>query len=302
MSKPGAKILVRNPNGGDRRKCIAARKIALRRGYDVRDSTTPGEAVALAESAARNGASVVAAAGGDGTLNEVVRGVDAADALDRVRLGVVPTGTGNNFAANVGVRSVVHAFDVLESGEVRTLDLGMADGRPFVNSCVGGLTADASTRTAPEMKRRLGSLAYVLRTLHEVRDFDALRLDIRAGQRNDPIWSGEAVMLLIGNGRRFPGERTRQANMEDGLLNVVIVERPPSLDFLATGAADVLLGRDSEYVERVTVPNLRIRHDRPVRFSLDGETIRRAEMDVYCRPNAMRFVVGETYDPNPRAM
>jgi diacylglycerol kinase (ATP) len=300
VTTDGTAVLVRNPNGGDRKRSVKARTIALRRGYHVRDSTARGETVTLAEEAAREGASVIAACGGDGTLNEVVRGVDAADALDRVRLGVIPTGTGNDFADNVGIRSVAHAFEVLESDEERRLDLGTADGRPFVNSCVGGLTAEASSRTTPEMKRRLGPMAYVLSTLHEVRDFDGLRLDIRAGPRTDPIWSGEAVMLLIGNGRRFPSERERRANVEDGMLNVVVIERAPSLDYLATGAADVLLRRDSAYVNRMKVPRLHLRHDgEPVQFSLDGEMIRRAELDVRCRPKAMRFSVGEGYEPNP---
>ncbi len=293
-------VLVRNPNGGDRRKSAKARTIAQRRGYDVRDSTARGETLTLAESAAREGASVIAACGGDGTLNEVVRGVDTADALGDVRLGVIPTGTGNDFADNIGIRSVPHAFDVLESGEERRLDLGMADGRPFVNSCVGGLTAEASAHTTPERKRRLGVVAYVLSTFHEAREFDGLRLDIRAGPRDDPIWSGEAVMLLIGNGRRFPGERERRANVEDGLLNVVIIERAPSLDYLSAGAAEVLLRRDSTYLTRVKVPRLHLEHDGdPVQFSLDGEMIQRTEMDVYCRPKAMRFAVGSGYVSTP---
>ncbi|MCO8246121.1 MULTISPECIES: YegS/Rv2252/BmrU family lipid kinase [unclassified Haladaptatus] len=296
MTKP---VLVRNPNGGDRRKSVKARDIARRRGYDVRNSTARGETLTLAESAARDGASVIAACGGDGSLNEVVRGVDAAGALDDVRLGVIPTGTGNDFADNLGIRGLTHAFDVVESGEERRLDLGMADDRPFVNSCVGGLTAEASARTTPERKRRLGVLAYVLSTLHEAREFDGLRLDIRAGPRDDPVWSGEAEMLLIGNARRFPGERERRANVEDGLLNVVIIERAPSLDYLSAGAAEVLLRRDSTYLTRLKVPRLHLEHDgEPVQFSLDGETIQRAEMDVRCRPNAMRFAVGERYVPN----
>ncbi|KZN24186.1 hypothetical protein A4G99_07010 [Haladaptatus sp. R4] len=296
MTKP---VLVRNPNGGDRRKSVKARDIARRRGYDVRNSTARGETLSLAEAAARDGASVIAACGGDGTLNEVVRGVDAAGALDDVRLGVIPTGTGNDFADNLGIRGLSHAFDVVESGEERRLDLGMADDRPFVNSCVGGLTAEASARTTPERKRRLGVLAYVLSTLHEAREFDGLRLDVRAGPRDDPIWSGEAEMILIGNARRFPGERERRANVEDGLLNVVIIERAPSLDYLSAGAVEVLLRRDSTYLSRLKVPRLHLEHDGdPVQFSLDGEMVQRAEMDVRCRPNAMRFAVGERYVPN----
>jgi diacylglycerol kinase family enzyme len=130
-----------------------------------------------------------------------------ADRLDDVTLGVLPTGTGNDFADNVGIRGLDHAFSLVESGERRTLDVGLANERVFVNSCVGGLTAESSARTSRERKRRLGVLAYVLTTLSTARDFEGLTLHVSAGPERDPVWVGDALMLLIGNGRRFPGER-----------------------------------------------------------------------------------------------
>jgi diacylglycerol kinase family enzyme len=142
------------------------------------------------------------------------------------------------------------------AGERRRLDLGWLDGerRPFVNSCVGGLTAASSAKTTPASKKRLGVLAYVLRTLAETRSFEGLKLDVRAGEAGDRVWTGEAILLLVGNGRRFPGERMRQANMEDGRCNVVIIERRPAMDYLTRGAADRLLRRGG-----VTSPGCRCR-------------------------------------------
>lgn len=297
----GNRVLVRNPTSGNRRASDRARAIALERGYEVRDSTSPGETVSHATAAANDGATLVAACGGDGTVNEVVRGVMANDALDDVRLGVVPTGTGNDFAATLGIRNVVHAFDVLDAGEVRRLDLGMADGRPFVNSCIGGLPAAASARTTPTMKRRLGSLAYLLSTLQHAREFEPLRLAIRAGPENAvPVWTGEAVVLLIGNGRSLPGDDRHQANVEDGLLDVVVVERAPPLDYLARGVTERFLRRDSEYLTRLRVPSLAVTHEGdPVQFSLDGEMMRRASLRVRCLQRAVSFHVGARYDPRP---
>ena len=301
MTNSEQRVLVRNPASGDGQASDRARELAVGRGYDVRDSDEPGETVDLAAAAVDEGADLVAACGGDGTLNEVVRGVAECDALDDVRLGVVPTGTGNDFAGNVGVQTVEHAFDVLDDGDVRRLDLGRADGRPFVNSCLGGLPAEASAQTSPTMKRRLGSMAYVLSTLQHVRTFDALRLDIRAGpEEADPVWAGEAVMLIIANGRNLPGGDLAQSNVEDGLLDVVVIERVPSIDYLTRGAADRLLRRDVEYLTRLRVPSLAITHDgEPVQFSLDGEMIRRARLQVDCLTGAMSFHVGEAYEPDP---
>lgn len=296
----GSPIVVRNPNSGDGRRTERARAIARERGYEVLDSEGAAHTVELAAEAAKRTATVLAC-GGDGTLNGVVRGVSEADRLDDVALGVIPAGTGNDFADNVGIVGVRHAFDVVESGRVRRLDVGVADGRPFLNSCVGGLTAAASARTSPALKRRLGVLAYVLTTFSTARNFESLRLHVTAGPDRRPAWEGDALMLLVGNGRRFPGERMRQANMEDGLLNVVIIEDAPALNYLSRGAADRLLRRDAGHVTRLRVSELHAVHDGdPVQFSLDGEMLETAELVASCRPGAMRFHVGSRYDAAPR--
>lgn len=306
------RVLVRNPHSGDRKRSLRAKELAEKRGFDVRDSTGPGRTLTLAREAADEGAETVVACGGDGTLNEVVRGVDEADRLEQTTLGVIPAGTGNDFADNVGIRGVEHAFDVLESGRERRLDVGMvqtsngdadADAderyRPFLNSCVCGLTAEGSARTKPDLKKRLGVVAYVLSTMQHSRGFEGLQLDVRAGPNRDPVWQGKAVMLLVGNGRRFPGEERRQANMEDGLMNVVIIEDVPTIDYLAKGAADKLLRRGASHLTRVKVPHLVVDASRPRQFSLDGEMVERRHLEANSRKGAMRFVVGEGYQPTP---
>lgn len=295
------RVLVRNPNSGNRSDSRRAAEIAEKRGFTVRDSNARGETRTIAREVAPD-ADLVAACGGDGTLNEVVSGVDDAGALDSTELGVVPAGTGNNFARNVGVPDIKTAFDVLDDGDCRSLDLGMADDRIFVNSCVGGLTAESSSKTTPERKRQLGVLAYVLQTLAETRRFEGLQLDVRADDGETVVYQGEAVMLLVGNGRRFPGESFRQADVEDGLLNVVIIERRPAIDYVAAAAADRLLRRDADHLTRVRVPHLQVTHEGdPVQFSLDGEMLTEDDIDLRCRPGAVRFRVGETYRPHPPA-
>lgn len=276
-----------------------ARDLALERGYEVLDTHGADHAAELAAEAAER-ADVVVACGGDGTLNHTVAGVRRAGRLADVRLGVIPAGTGNDFADNVGIRGVRHAFEVVDAGRERPIDLGLANGRLFLNSCVGGLTAEASARTSSSLKRRLGVLAYVLTTFATIRDFERLELHVSAGHERDPVWTGDALMLLIGNGRRFPGEQKQQANMEDGLLNVVVVEHLPTLDYLAHGAADRLLRRGAEYLTRLKVSHLHVTHEGdPAQFSLDGSMIGTNELTADSMPGAMRFLVGPTYEPDP---
>ncbi len=295
---------------------MQAAALAEERGYEIRNTSESGDEVALAREAAESGADRVVACGGDGTLNGVVRGVQEASRLDDVTLGVVPAGTGNGFADNVGIRGVEHAFEVLDGGEVRRLDLGVVEslgdgpdtpgnsvlspegttGRPFLNSCVCGLTAEASARTESELKKRVGTLAYVLTTLQHTRDFEGLKLDIRAGPEADPVWSGEALVLLVGNARRFPG---RQADMEDGKLDLLVVERAPAIDYLASGAVDRFFRGGDSRLTRLTVPSVLVDATEPRQFSLDGEMVEHDRLSIETRERAISFAVGESYEPHP---
>lgn len=294
-----SRILVRNPQSGDRKRTRLARDIAKKRGYEVLDTEGGDHTIELAAAAAGR-ADMVVACGGDGTLNNTVQGVRNADRLNETTMGVIPAGTGNDFADNIGIRGVRHGFDIVENGDRRQLDIGIANDRPFLNSCVGGLTAEASARTSSSLKRRIGVLAYVLTTLSLARDFKALTLHVTAGSERDPVWSGDALMLLVGNGRRFPGEQLGQANMEDGQLNIVIIEDRPKIEYFSRGAADRLLRRDADYLTRVKAPKLHVTHDGdPVQFSLDGGMIQTTDLTLETIPGAMRFAVGSSYNPNP---
>jgi YegS/Rv2252/BmrU family lipid kinase len=296
------RVLILNPESGGGRRTDEVRSLAEERGFDVRESRVPGGTLELAREAAAGGTGLIAAGGGDGTLNEVVRGVDGAGALDRVTIGVVPAGTGNDFADNVGIRGIEHAFSTLEGGRTRRLDLGVTDGRPFVNSCVGGLTAEASAATTREMKRRWGVLAYVISTLRRARSYEGLKLHLEAtGHGDGAVWSGDAILVLIGNGRRFAADPALRAHVEDGLLDVVVIERMPAIDLVGRAAAARLLRRDADYLTRfqASAASLSVLEGRPVEFSLDGEIVSRSSLDVGVRPGALRFRVPESYRADP---
>ncbi|UPW01108.1 diacylglycerol kinase family lipid kinase [Halorussus gelatinilyticus] len=302
------RVLVYNPVSGNGDHREEVRELADRAGFTVLETQAGGEAVAFARLAADAGADLVAAAGGDGTVNEVARGLDAADALSEVTFGVVPTGTGNNFAGNLGIESIEHAFEVLADGERRRIDVATA-GRDakrgdelFLNSCIAGLTAEASASTSPELKDRLGMLAYVVTGLRTLREFDALPLAVEADCPGaDKAWTGDAVMVLVGNARRFPAEGRSQANCEDGLLEVTIIERMPPADLLQEAAIHRLFGDETEHVTRLLAPELQVdvRRDDPVGFSFDGEIAEYQSLTIGTRERVLEIPVGESYEPNP---
>jgi diacylglycerol kinase (ATP) len=144
------------------------------KGHFVEPLTTfeAGEAAAMAADAARRGVDVVAAAGGDGTVNEVVNGLDGYD----VPLGIIPVGTANDFARQVGIPADAdHAMDVILQRKPKRLDTASLNGRRFLNVSTGGVGAEATAETPPDAKEALGAIAYAISGMRKLADFRAGR-------------------------------------------------------------------------------------------------------------------------------
>ena len=103
-------------------------------------------------------------AGGDGTLNEALNGVAAAGALDRVRFGVIPLGTGNDFAAALGIPPEIDAaVQVLLARPTSCVSTSACvNGRCFLNTSGGGFIAEVSVAVTPQLKTIAGRLAYLI--------------------------------------------------------------------------------------------------------------------------------------------
>ena len=294
------RVLVLNPVSGDGEHGPRVRELAAEYGYEVRETEKEGDAIHIAREAAAHADRVVAC-GGDGTCNHVVRGLWQAEALPEVEFGVVPGGTGNDFAENVGIQGIEEAFEVLAEGEVRAIDLGTVtvaggDPIPFLNSCVCGLTADASAATTPEQKRQYGVLAYVANSLRQLAAYDGLDIDI------DPVeggegWSGKAALVLFGNARGFPGNDGLTADVEDGVLDVTVIEKRPAIDLFGGGALFELFGRDPASLSRLQTGHaeVTVESDEAATFSLDGEMVVARELSIRTRQRRLRLPVGPSY-------
>ena len=289
-----------NPNSGAGDHLPTIRRLADHWGYSVAETAAAGDGAALAREAAADGVDVLAACGGDGTVHEVLCGLVDADALGGVRFGVIPAGTANIFADDIGVRDIEHGFELLEDGEARRIDLGLADGVPFVKSCIAGLTADTSAATTSDLKAKFGPLAFVITGVQQAREFDPLDIEVDAvAEGETQTWSGEALCVLIGNARRF-AKQFGQANVEDGLFDVTLIEQMPAGEAVAEAIAQQILRRDTEHVTRLQAERLTVesRSD-PVDFSLDGEIYTRDRLDLQVRRGALSVCVGADYEPDP---
>lgn len=290
------RVLIYNPVSGSADHASAVLPRARGAGFDVRTTGGPGDGRRLAREAAADGASLIAVGGGDGTVNEVVHGLSDADAFDAVAVLVIPTGTANLFASSLGIADVDRAFEALERGSRERIDVGYADERPFVNTCLAGLSAEANTATPAELKRRLGAFAYVITTLRMLRDYEGLPLHVTVDDEaggDDTLedrWQGAALVVLVTNAFRPPiVRRFDAASVRDGLFTVTILaDRPPDA-VLGGGTLERLLSGELTPVTRLETSALSIRclDDEPMTFSLDGELLVADELDLRIRERCL---------------
>jgi YegS/Rv2252/BmrU family lipid kinase len=287
-----------NPLSGSADHAGYVRQHLEARGFAVTDTESKDHAIELGRQAGRDGVSTLAVCGGDGTVNDVLRGVHEVDALGDVTLAVVPTGTANLLATAVGIRDVDHGIEVADTGDTRHVDVGVADGQPFVVSAIAGLPADASTATSDELKERFGTLAFLVSGAKETIAFDPL--DIRVLTGETVAFDGSALSVLVGNARKFV-EEGGQAAMEDGQFDVVVVEEMPTRNAVAEAVAHRVLSRQTPGVTHLRASSVTIEGTEPVTFSLDGELKRERSLSVSVVERALGLRVGDGYDSDPDA-
>ena len=229
-----------------------------------------GDATRFAQEASREGATVVVAVGGDGTVNEVVNGL----VNTGTPLGVIPVGTANDFARQMGIPDDLdHAMDVILRQPARAMDVGEVNGRAFLNVSTGGVGAETTAETSSAAKERLGPLAYALTG---VKKLGGLRP--RRGWFSGPGFEfrGDWLLFAVGNGRATGGGTaiTPHASVRDGLLDVCVVEAVPRAEF----ARLALLVRKGEHlghpaVRYAQLPELTIESSRSMAVNVDGEPV-----------------------------
>ena len=191
---------------------------------EVRVIWEPADTPKFAEQGAREGFDAVVAAGGDGTLNQVLGGILAGGCSTETILGVLPYGTANDFAA--GCRLPLDdpggVLSLIANGPPRRVDAGTVNGRPFINVATGGYGAEVTTGTPVEMKSLLGGFAYFLTGLANVTSLVPKQTRLVA---EDLEWEGRLLGLAVGNGRQAGGgfQVCPDAQLDDGLLDVLVI-------------------------------------------------------------------------------
>ena len=252
------------------------------------ETTVDEPGFAQAQRAVSDGADVVFACGGDGTVVEVVRALVGTD----VALAVLPAGTGNLLAANLGLPDDPAAgVTVVTDMGRRRIDVGVVDDRCFVVMAGVGLDAEMVSDASEELKARVGVVAYVLAAVRRLRDRPML---VTVHLDHDPPRRRRARTVVVANvGRLQGGVRLLEAaEPDDGRLDVAIMT-PRSLVDWARLAWGVLRRRDRvPQMEVLRARRISIVSDRPQARQLDGDVIAPGRrLDVAVRPAALELCV-----------
>jgi diacylglycerol kinase (ATP) len=294
-------VIISNPSaaraGG--KGLVMARRRLEARGFrvTVQESRATGDGERLARVAVAAGADVVIAHGGDGTAMDVA----AALVGTPLPLGLLPGGTGNVLAGNLGIgRSFMAAADTIAAGATRTIDVGRlttaAGSRYFAVNCAAGFAADLMARTEQHHKRRYGVAAYVARAIAMTGNLAraAIRVEV-----DGTVHEGHAATVIVANcGEIVPGVLSLGVDIapDDGVFDVAVLDATSYASALRM--AWRMFQRRPEADAGITYYRgraIRVSCEPVVRVEADGEPLGSTPMTVELIPRALTVLV-----PPPR--
>jgi lipid kinase YegS len=231
------------------------------------------------------------AAGGDGTLNEVVHGLMDLSIVARPVLGVVPLGTANDFATGCGLPSDPEkALALCMEGQAVLIDVGKANDHWFINAASSGFGAEITATTSPELKRLLGPAAYTV-----MGAILAINLHHYQGKVILPgrEITGSGPVAIVGNGRQTGGgiQVASRACIDDGLLDVLVVRQISPTALLAAARELQQLPSDGEYISYWQTPWLEVHPEGAIPVNLDGEPLRFSTVRYEAVPKAIQLIL-----------
>ena len=289
--------IILNPSAGSKNPPIRFfNKFFHKAGFDwdVVMTKDRGDGCNLAEKAINDGVDIVAAYGGDGTVMDVACGVQGS----RIPLAIIPGGTGNVLAMELGIpQNVENACSLLTHSEkyrVREIDVGVtndADMPGFVLRAGVGLEANMLEGTDRELKERYGIFAYIMGGIQALRDYKESHYHLVLDGNNIEC---DGLTCLIANAGSFgvPGlTLDPKVKIDDGLLDVFVISKT-DLAGLFSLAASVVGGTEKKgSAQHWQAKKVRIEAEPRQPTQADGEMWGKSPVEIHVRPKALKVIV-----------
>jgi YegS/Rv2252/BmrU family lipid kinase len=267
---------------------LAQAKELMGPGWEWLPTQRPGHAVELAKNAATR-YQIVVGYGGDGTVGDVARGIYGSDAT----LGVLPVGTGNDFARNLNLRlDMQEATATVLGGNIRRIDIGLINGTPFINNCGTGFDAQVMRTMNQSIRFTKGRLAFYLAMAKTFPSFKPFRLELETSDGEK--YSDRAMMISALNGKAYAAGMMAapHAEMDDGLIDILIIKALPKSRLLGLFSKvghgqhlnhkGVVMMKARKFTVK-TIPSLPL--------NIDGEIRGLSPMEVEIQPRGLKVLV-----------
>lgn len=267
--------------------------------YDVEILFTEraGHAVELARKCADEGCFIVVAVGGDGTVNEVARGLTHS----QTALGIIPCGSGNGLARHLMLPiNIKGALEIINQGEIHDLDYGIINGHEFFCTCGMGFDAFISQKFATAGKR--GPMTYIENVLKEGLKYKPETYELTLDGNEEE--SHKAFLISVANASQYGNDAyiAPQASMSDGYLDVVIMEPFDILEAPQVGIdlMNKTLNKSSK-IKCFKAKDIQIKRKTPGAIHFDGDPIEAsADLHIILQQQGIRVVVNPLADKKRR--
>ncbi|NPV52884.1 MAG: diacylglycerol kinase family lipid kinase [Firmicutes bacterium] len=259
--------------------------------FDIHVTRFAGDAVETARRAAAGNCDVVVAAGGDGTANEVVNGIVDTGA----RFGVIPCGTGNDFAIGLGIpRNIARACDLIlngtSNGEVRRVDIGKVAGRYFIGSVGIGFDATVALEANRSIPLLRGPVVYAIALLKVLSTYRTRKMRIALDGNTIHV---TPLLVAVTNAPTYGGGMRISPNaiMDDGLFDICVIGQMRSMEALYH-FPKVFKGSHAR-LEKVTMlrgQDVTVDAEEAVPFHMDGEVMTGKHLHLEIFPSALGVI------------
>ncbi|MFC4023336.1 diacylglycerol kinase [Oceanobacillus longus] len=233
-------------------------------------TTSEGDAIKAARTAVERGYDLVVAAGGDGTINEVIHGL--AEQEHRPKLGIIPAGTTNDFARALHIPRDIHkAVDVILSGKSMLLDIGKVNEHYFINIAGGGKLTELTYDVPSKLKTVLGQLAYYIRGIEMLPSLKPSNVKI---EYDGEILEEDIMLFLVSNSNSVGGfeKLAPDAKMNDGYFDLLILRKTNLAEFIQIATLAVrgehLKSKNIIYKQ---AKHIKVHTDEKMQLNIDGE-------------------------------